>query len=60
MRVLILSVTAGYGDHATAQIYGDMLAGKGAGVQKLDVYAYILNPNKITNDNGFLFFSKHM
>ena len=39
MRVLILSVTAGYGHHATAKAIGDMLTSKGAEVHTLDVYA---------------------
>ena len=30
MRVLILSVTAGFGHHATAKAIGDMLESKGA------------------------------
>ena len=41
MRVLILSVTAGFGHHATAKAIGDMLESKGAEVHTLDVYAYM-------------------
>ena len=60
MRVLILSVTAGFGHHATAQAIGDMLHSKGAEVHTLDVYAYIRNLIKTTIDKGYLFSSKHM
>lgn len=60
MRVLILSVTAGFGHHATAKAIGDMLTSKGAEVHTLDVYAYISNLIKNTIDKGYLFSSKHM
>lgn len=60
MRVLILSVTAGFGHHATAKAVGDMLSAKGAQVQTLDVYAYISHVVKATIDKGYLFSSKHM
>lgn len=60
MRVLILSVTAGFGHHATAKAIGDMLTEKGAEVHTLDVYAYISNLIKTTIDKGYLFSSKHM
>ena len=52
MKVLILSVTAGYGHHATAQAIGDMLKNKGAEVATLDVNAYISNLIKTTIDKG--------
>ena len=55
MRVLILSVTAGFGHHATAKAIGDMLESKGAEVHTLDVYAYISNLIKTTIDKGHLF-----
>ena len=54
MRVLILSVTAGFGHHATAKAIGDMLESKGAEVHTLDVYAYISNLIKTTIDKGYL------
>lgn len=60
MRVLILSVTAGFGHHATAKAIGDMLSAKGAEVHTLDVYAYISHLVKTTIDKGYLFSSKHM
>ncbi|MCI7126260.1 MAG: galactosyldiacylglycerol synthase [Agathobaculum sp.] len=60
MRVLILSVTAGFGHHATGKAIGDMLLSKGAEVHTLDVYAYISNLVKETIDKGYLFSSQHM
>ena len=38
MRVLILSVTAGYGHHANAKAIGDMLTSKGAEVHTCLLY----------------------
>lgn len=60
MRVLILSVTAGFGHHATAKAIGDTLTAKGAEVHTMDVYAYISHLVKATIDRGYLFSSKHM
>ncbi|MDO5141433.1 MAG: glycosyltransferase [Eubacteriales bacterium] len=60
MRVLILSVTAGYGHHATAKAVSDELTAKGAEVHTLDVYAYISDLIRATIDKGYLFSSKHM
>lgn len=60
MRVLILSVTAGYGHHATAKAISDELANKGASVHTLDVYAYVSSVVKTTIDKGYLFSSKHL
>lgn len=60
MRVLLLSVTAGFGHHATAKAVSDMLIAKGAEVHTLDVYAYISHLIKATIDKGYLFSSKHM
>ncbi len=60
MRVLILSVTAGFGHHATAKAISDQLVSRGAEVNTLDVYAYINNFIKATIDKGYLFSSAHM
>jgi len=60
MRVLILSVTAGSGHHATAKAINDQLLNLGAQVQTLDVYAYISHLVKATIDKGYLFSSRHM
>lgn len=59
MRVMILSVTAGFGHHATAKAVGDMLESRGAEVRTLDVYEYINRAVKGTIDKGYLFSSKH-
>ena len=59
MRVMILSVTAGFGHHATAKAVADMLVQKGAQVETVDVYAYISKIVKETIDKGYLFTSKH-
>ncbi len=59
MKVMILSVTAGFGHHATAKAVGDMLKSKGAEVRILDVYEYINRIVKGTIDKGYLFSSKH-
>ena len=59
MRVMILSVTAGFGHHATAKAVGDELEAQGATVRTLDVYQYINRAVKGTIDKGYLFSSKH-
>lgn len=59
MKVMILSVTAGFGHHATAKAVGDMLAERGAEVRTIDVYEYINRAVKGTIDKGYLFSSKH-
>lgn len=59
MRVMILSVTAGFGHHATAKAVGDQLSRLGAEVRTIDVYQYINRAVKGTIDKGYLFSSKH-
>lgn len=59
MKVMILSVTAGFGHHATAKAVGDELETRGAEVRTLDVYEYINRAVKGTIDKGYLFSSKH-
>lgn len=59
MKVLILSVTAGFGHHATAKALSDILKSRGANVKTLDVYEYINQIVKSTIDKGYLFSSKH-
>lgn len=59
MKVMILSVTAGFGHHATAKAVSDELASHGAEVRTLDVYEYINRVVKGTIDKGYLFSSKH-
>ena len=58
MKVLILSVTAGYGHHATAKAVSDMLAHKGAEVETVDIYKYINRVVQQTIDKGYLLTSK--
>ncbi|MBS7223930.1 MAG: glycosyltransferase [Clostridiaceae bacterium] len=59
MKVMILSVTAGFGHHATAKAVSDELVSHGAEVRTLDVYEYINRVVKGTIDKGYLFSSKH-
>lgn len=59
MKVMILSVTAGFGHHATAKALGDELMARGTEVRTLDVYEYINRAVKGTIDKGYLFSSKH-
>lgn len=59
MRVLLLSVTAGFGHHATAKAVSDQLKDRGAVVETIDVYEVINRFIKETIDKGYLFSSKH-
>ena len=59
MRVLLLSVTAGFGHHATAKAVSDLLKERGAVVDTIDVYEVINRFIKETIDKGYLFSSKH-
>ena len=59
MRVMILSVTAGFGHHATAKAVSDQLQSMGATVETFDIYEYINGAIKETIDKGYLFTSKH-
>ena len=59
MRVLLLSVTAGFGHHATAKAVSDRLKARGAVVETIDVYEVINRFIKETIDKGYLFSSKH-
>ncbi len=60
MKVLLLSVTAGYGHHATAKALEDQFRSRGVTVQTVDVYDYL---NKLLHDTistGYLLSSKYM
>ncbi len=60
MKVMILTVTAGYGHHATANAVADALREKGAEVIVMDVLEQI---NKLLQkfvDRGYLMTVKHM
>lgn len=59
MRVMLLSVTAGFGHHATAKAVSDQLESMGATVETFDIYEYINRVIKETIDKGYLFTSKH-
>ncbi len=59
MRVLLLSVTAGFGHHATAKAVSDLLKERGAVVETIDIYEVINRFIKETIDKGYLFSSKH-
>ncbi len=59
MRVLILSVTAGFGHHATGKAVADMLISRDVAVHTVDVYEYINKGVKEAIDKGYLFTSKH-
>ena len=59
MRAMILSVTAGFGHHATAKAVSDQLEAMGATVETFDIYEYINRVIKETIDKGYLFTSKH-
>lgn len=59
MKVLILTVTAGFGHHATANALGDLFIQKGAEVKTVDVYEYL---NRLVHDTiskGYLFSTKY-
>ena len=59
MRVLLLSVTAGFGHHATAKAVSDQFKACGAVVETIDVYEVINRFIKEAIDKGYLFSSKH-
>jgi len=59
MKVLILSVTAGFGHHATARAIKDMMLKKGIEVEAIDVYKYINKPLYGTVDKGYLISTKY-
>ena len=53
MKVLILSVTAGYGHHAAARAVSDQLLARGAEVKNIDVYQVLSPAVKQTIDKGY-------
>lgn len=58
MKVLILSVTAGYGHHATARAIQNSLQAKDVEVSVIDAYQYINRAVQRTIDNGYILTSK--
>ncbi|MDD6734926.1 MAG: glycosyltransferase [Clostridiales bacterium] len=60
MKVLIISVKAGYGHHSTASAIIDYMHEKGVDCEMLDTFEYI-NPILADSiDNGYLFSTKHI
>ncbi len=60
MKVLIISVKAGYGHHSTASAIIDYMREKGVECEMLDTFEYI-NPLLADSiDNGYLFSTKHI
>ncbi len=59
MKVMILSVTAGFGHHATAKAVGDMFEAKGDTVQIVDIYEYISKLVYDTISKGYLLSTKY-
>lgn len=60
MKVLILSVTAGYGHHATSRAVSDALESRGATVVTIDLFKYISKTLYDTVDKGYLFSTKYI
>lgn len=58
--VLILTVTTGFGHHATAKAVADELERRGAITQTVDVYKYVSRLMYETIDKGYLFSSKYI
>ena len=58
MKVLIISVTAGYGHHATAKALAASLEEKGATVQIVDLFKYISKFLYEAVDKGYLFYTR--
>lgn len=59
MKILLLTVTAGYGHHATAKALADMFEKKGAETKIVDVYEYISKLVRTAISQGYLFSSKY-
>ena len=58
MKVLLISVTAGYGHHSTANALSDELTARGAEVRKVDLLQYINTFIYNAVDKGYLFYTK--
>lgn len=59
MKVLLISVTAGFGHHSTANALADELTARGAQVQKVDLLEYVNKFIYKAVDKGYLFYTKH-
>lgn len=60
MKVLIISVKAGYGHHSTANALIDCFSEKGVECKMLDTFEYINPVLADSIDNGYLFSTKHI
>ncbi|MDL2288299.1 galactosyldiacylglycerol synthase [Oscillospiraceae bacterium OttesenSCG-928-F05] len=60
MKVLILSITAGYGHHATAKAVEDALNARGVSAQSIDMLEYISKTLYKTVDKGYEISTKYM
>ena len=60
MKVLIISVKAGYGHHSTARALIDYLTEKGVTCEMLDTFEYINPVLADSIDNGYLFSTKYI
>lgn len=59
MRILLLTVTAGYGHHATAQALSALFQERGAETEVVDIYDYISRFVKRAIAQGYLLSSKY-
>ncbi|MDO4173254.1 MAG: glycosyltransferase [Eubacteriales bacterium] len=59
MKILLLTVTAGYGHHATAKALADLFEGRGAETKIVDVYEYISKMIQKALAKGYLLSSKY-
>lgn len=60
MKVLIISVKAGYGHHSTARAIIDYLKEKGVSCEMLDTFEYINPVLAESIDNGYMFSTKYI
>lgn len=59
MKILLLTVTAGYGHHATAKALADLFEQRGAQTKIVDVYEYISKVVRTAISQGYLISSKY-
>lgn len=60
MKVLIMSVKAGYGHHSTANALKEYFAEKGVQCEMLDTFDYINHALADSIDNGYMFSTKYI
>ncbi|MDD6188987.1 MAG: glycosyltransferase [Clostridiales bacterium] len=60
MRILIVSVTTGYGHHSTAAAIADEFKARGAEVVVTDLYEYCSTFMYNAMDKGYLFSTRHL